>query len=54
MLEIKPCSHKAAKFAVENWHYSHSMPAGKLVKYGVWEHGKFVGSIIFSRVLIDF
>lgn len=31
-----------------NWHYSKSMPAGKLVKIGVWENEVFVGVAIFS------
>jgi hypothetical protein len=42
------CDYKAAKFAVMNWHYSKSMPVSKLVKFGVWEDKKFVGSIIYS------
>lgn len=42
------CSHKAAKFACENWHYSKCMPAGKTVKIGVWEDGRFVGCVIFA------
>lgn len=48
-LKLDWCSHAAAKFAVENWHYSQCMPAGKTVKIGVWENGKFIGVVIFSR-----
>ena len=48
-LRLDWCSHEAAKYAVENWHYSESMPAGKLVKVGAWENGKFVGVVIFGR-----
>lgn len=48
-LKIDWCSHQAAKFAVEHWHYSKCMPAGKTVKVGVWEQGQFVGCVIFSR-----
>jgi len=48
-LEIHPCDYKAAKFAVLNFHYSQVMPAGKLVKYGVWEDKKFIGAVIFGR-----
>lgn len=47
--EVAPCSHEAAKYAVENWHYSRILPTGKLVKFGVWENAKFVGVVIFSR-----
>lgn len=44
-----PCSHQAAKYAVEKWHYSQSMPASKRVHYGVWENGNFIGCVIFAR-----
>jgi len=47
-LKLDWCSYKAAKYAVEHWHYSKSMPAGKSVKIGVWENEKFIGAIIFS------
>lgn len=48
-LKIDWATHEAAKYAVENWHYSRSMPAGKLVKVGAWENGKFIGVVIFGR-----
>src|SRR3990172_8283645 len=48
-LKLAWCDFAAAKYAVEYWHYSHSMPAGKLVKVGVWEHGAFIGCVIFGR-----
>ena len=48
-LRLGWCSHEAAKYAVMNWHYSRAMPAGKLVKIGVWENDRFVGAVIFSR-----
>lgn len=48
-LKLAWCTHKAAKYSVEHWHYSKSMPAGKTVKVGVWENGKFIGCVIFSR-----
>lgn len=48
-LTVAPCSHEAAKYAVMHWHYSRLMPIGKLVKYGVWENGCFVGAVMFSR-----
>lgn len=43
------CSYKAAKYACTNWHYSQSLPAAKLVKFGVWENDKFIGAVIFAR-----
>lgn len=48
-LKIDWATHAAAKHAVESWHYSHCMPAGKLVKVGVWECRKFIGVVIFGR-----
>ena len=48
-LKIDWATHAAAKFAVENWHYSRSMPVGKLVKVGAWENSKFIGVVIFGR-----
>lgn len=32
-----------------NWHYSKTMPTGKLVKIGVWEDGRFIGAVLFGR-----
>lgn len=48
-LKLDWCSHEAAKYAVEKWHYSKVMPAGKTVKIGVWENNQFIGCVIFSR-----
>lgn len=42
-------SHAAAKYAVEHWHYSKSLPGADSVKVGVWEDGDFIGCIFFSR-----
>lgn len=48
-LKIDWATYRAAKYACENWHYSGTLPAGKLVKVGIWEYKKFVGVVIFSR-----
>jgi len=48
-LRLDWCSFKAAKYAVEHWHYSKVMPAAKLNKIGMWENERFVGAIIFGR-----
>lgn len=47
-LLIAPCSHQAAKYAVTNWHYSQTMPVGKVVMYGVWEDKQFKGCVLFA------
>jgi len=47
-LKLDWCSHEAAKYAVEHWHYSRAMPACKTVKIGAWENGQFIGCVIFS------
>lgn len=52
-LKVDWCSYEAAKYAVEHWHYSHSMPTPPVVKLGVWENGNFVGAILFSRGVTD-
>jgi len=48
-LHLDWATHKAAKYAVEHWHYSQCLPAGKIVKIGVWEDKKFIGVVLFSR-----
>jgi hypothetical protein len=48
-LRLDWCSYEAARFAVEKWHYSHSIPMGKVAKIGVWENDKFIGAIIYGR-----
>lgn len=48
-LVVAPCSHDAARYAVENFHYSRILPWGKSVKFGVWEAGGFIGAVVFSR-----
>lgn len=48
-LRIDWATHDAAKYAVENWHYSEVLPVPPLVKVGAWEAGKFIGVVIFSR-----
>lgn len=48
-LKIDWATHEAAKYACENWHYSRCLPAGKLVKVGVWEDQKFIGVVLFGR-----
>lgn len=47
-LRLDWCSHEAAKYAVEHWHYSHTMPAGRNVYIGVWEQNQYVGAVIFG------
>lgn len=47
-LRLDWCSHQAAKYAVEHWHYSRTMPAGKNVYVGAWESAKFIGAVIFG------
>ena len=48
-LKLDWCSHDAAKFAVEHWHYSRTLPMPPLVRIGVWERGAFIGAILFAR-----
>lgn len=48
-LRLDWCSHAAAKYAVEKWHYSQRMPIGPMVKVGAWEDGQFIGCVLFAR-----
>lgn len=47
-LKLDWCSHKAAKYAVEHWHYSKRMPKSKIAKIGVWEDDVFIGVVLFG------
>jgi hypothetical protein len=47
-LKIDWASHDAAKYACEHWHYSKTLPVGKLVKIGVWENSLFIGVVLFA------
>lgn len=49
VLKLDWCSHAAAKYAVEHWHYSGSLPTPPLVKVGVWEDEQFIGCVVFGR-----
>lgn len=51
MVELKLawCSFEAASYACRTWHYSCTIPAGKLIKVGVWEGGRFIGAVVFGR-----
>lgn len=48
-LRLDWCSHEAAKYACEKWHYSGTMPPPPMVRVGVWEFQKFIGVILFAR-----
>lgn len=47
-LRLAWCSRKAARYAVERWHYSRCLPAGKSQFIGVWEGGDFIGMVSFG------
>lgn len=47
-LRLDWCSHEAAKYAVEHWHYSGVLSSAKNVYIGVWESGRFIGAIVFG------
>lgn len=48
-LRIDWASYDAALYACKKWHYSKCLPIGKLVKVGVWEDGKYIGCVVYSR-----
>ena len=47
-LLIDWATYPAAKYACEHWHYSQSVPVGKLAKVGAWEDNQFIGVVLFS------
>ena len=47
-LRVDWCSTAAARFAVENWHYSKTMPTAKTVRCGVWWGDEFRGAVVFG------
>lgn len=49
VLKIDWCTHQAARFAVENWHYSKRMPMPPFVRVGAWEDAKYIGCVLFAR-----
>ncbi|MCK2237719.1 MULTISPECIES: protein Mom [unclassified Crossiella] len=46
---VAPCTRAAARYAVENWHYSRSIPVSKLACFGLWEAAKFTGAVVYGR-----
>lgn len=52
-LKLDWCSYEAAKYAVEHWHYSKTLPTPPYNFVGVWEDQKFIGAVIFSRGASD-
>lgn len=47
-LRLDWCSHAAAKYAVEHWHYSGTLSSAKNAYVGVWETGRFIGAVVFG------
>lgn len=48
-IKVDYCTHEAALYSVKHWHYSKSLPAGKIYKLGVWENENFIGCVLYSR-----
>lgn len=48
-LKLAEVGYKAIKYACMNYHYSKTVPTGKLVGFGVWEDEKFKGVVLFGR-----
>jgi hypothetical protein len=49
ILKLDWCSHAAAKYAVEHWHYSRSLRIFPNIAIGAWEDGAFIGALVFAR-----
>jgi hypothetical protein len=48
-LVLDYCSGEAARYANDKWHYSTNPPSGSRLFIGVWEHGRFIGAVMFGR-----
>tara|TARA_R100000234_G_scaffold33622_1_gene19774 strand:- start:877 stop:1542 length:666 start_codon:yes stop_codon:yes gene_type:complete len=48
-LHLNWANYAAVLYACKKWHYSKSVPTGKLIKVGVWEKGVFIGCLVYSR-----
>lgn len=48
-LKLAECGYDAIKYSCMNYHYSKTIPTGKLVGVGVWEDDKFIGCVVFGR-----
>lgn len=48
-LKLAEVGFKAIKYSCMNYHYSKTVPTGKLVGFGVWEDDKFNGCVVFGR-----
>jgi hypothetical protein len=47
-LYLEQASYSSAKYACERWHYKGQVPSGYKYIVGVWEHGRFVGVVVFG------
>lgn len=47
-LRMDWCTHEAAKYACEKWHYSKTRPTGKNNYIGVWEDEIYIGCLIYG------
>jgi hypothetical protein len=52
-LTVAPCDFAAAKYAIMHWHYSRTVPKGKLVTFGAWEDSQFIGAVVYGRGVSD-
>lgn len=48
-LLVDYCNERAARYAVEHWHYSQQLPAGNRFLVGAWEHARFIGCVVLSQ-----
>jgi hypothetical protein len=48
MVEIEDCSFSELKQAVVSWHYSGSIPFGKMARYKIVEDGRWIGAVMYA------
>jgi hypothetical protein len=45
---ISSAQHKQTKLFVERWHYSHRIPTGKNICFGLWSEGSLYAVIVYG------
>lgn len=48
-LHLAIASYAATRHACLQWHYSKSVPPGRMFRMGVWEDGRFIGVVLYAR-----
>ena len=48
MIAVEMCSFSDLKLAVAKWHYSGSIPFGKMERFKIFEDGRWIGAVMYA------